>query len=122
MASNLEAMALASNLPFFLYRPFFGLEPDRLAQTRQAWRNAGWPYNDGEVDQLQHFGEDLDTAQKGCGVLFAFRPFLFDSFYGHSSSDGLHPNSDGLQPSSFLLLVVRPGATSSAPSSDALCY
>ena len=41
-----------------------------------------------------------------------------------SSNNGLQPNSDALVPSSFLLLIVRPGATSSilAPSSDALCY
>ena len=28
-----------------------------------------------------------------------------------TSSNGLQPNSDGLHPSSFLLLVVMPGAT-----------
>ena len=33
-------------------------------------------------------------------------------------------SGDALAPSSFLFLVVRPGATNSvlAPSSDALCY
>ena len=39
------------------------------------------------------------------------------------SSSVLAPSSDALAPSSFLLLVVRPGVSSSvlAPSSDALC-
>ena len=44
------------------------------------------------------------------------------------SAEGLHPSSDDLVTScyysSFLFLIVRPGAPSSvlAPSSDALCY
>ena len=54
---------------------------------------------------------------------FAPSSFLFLVVRPGAPSSVHAPSSDALCPSSFLFLVVRPGAPSSvhAPSSDALC-
>ena len=55
-------------------------------------------------------------------VAFVTSSFLFLVVRPGATSSVLAPSSDALVTSSFLFLVVRPGATSSvlAPSSDAL--
>ena len=54
---------------------------------------------------------------------FAPSSFLLLVVRPGASSSVLAPSSDALAPSSFLLLVVRPAVSSSvlAPSNDALC-
>ena len=55
---------------------------------------------------------------------FATSSFLLLLVMPGAPSSVLAPSSDALATSSFLLLLVMPGAPSSvlAPSSDALCY